>query len=698
MFQALKDKIKGSMGLKFIMALTGVVLALMVLGSIFVARMLMEEETRAIVTRGKELGLFLGRASTDNLLFKNIIGLDTLASEAVKSSEGMLYAVILDATGGASLTTLMASFNQDHPDMTAIIGEDKAVNPIALMAKVNGKLNPIQVSVDIQLEGSKLGAVKLGFSRAGVLKSTLRVGGLLLATSAGIVALLAALVFFMVRTMIVAPTTEAVAVASNIAAGDLSQNVRVRSNDELGLLGRGLNRMIIGLKGMIGNVREAAHKMETVSQEVTVVSAKIAEGSRVQAESVEEAASSVNEMHFALKEIAGNVEDLNTTSEQTSSAVIETSASIDEVAKTMTDLSSSIEDTSTAITQMTAAIRQIAENVEILSSAAEQTAASASEISASVREVESNARESSSLADAVASDAQHLGMRAIEKTMEGMGRIEESSRRTADVVNRLGERAESIGGILTVIEDITDQTSLLALNAAILAAQAGEHGKGFAVVATEIRELARRTASSTQEIGALIASVQEETREAVGAMRQGVASAEEGTRLSADAAAALRKIMERADQSRDMSKSISKAAAEQTNGMKQVSEAVDKINEMTHQIAKATNEQKTGSDQIIRASERMRDITRFVKNATTEQARGSKEISAAVENMNARIGLVHRAAAEVRAGSDLIVKAIDRIKATAKENADLAQGLNSEVDVMAGQAGLLQGELRKFKV
>src|SRR5512135_1629229 len=174
-------------------------------------------------------------------------------------------------------------------------------------------------------------------------------------------------------------------------------------------------------------------------------------------------------------------------------------------------------------------------------------------------------------------------MRSIEKTIDGMNRMETTARRTADVVNRLGGRAESIGSILTVIEDITDQTSLLALNAAILAAQAGEHGKGMSVVATEIRELANRTAASTQEISKLIVAVQEDSREAVAVMGKGVQLTTEGTRLAREAGDALQKILERAGQAREMSHAISRAAAEQTVGMRQVSEAVDRINAMSHE-------------------------------------------------------------------------------------------------------------------
>jgi len=684
------------MGLKFMIALTGVISLFLVLGTFFVARMVTEGQYRALETRGKEIEQFLSKTVTDPLLHHDMITLDSLVGEAVKSQD-MLYAYVEDDSNKV-LNTAHVSFNMSNDELKGLIARERTDDVAVLAAKAKEQFDALEVSSDIKIGATRLGVVTMGLSRAGVRKDALRIILVLAGTGVLIYGGLGLMIYVMVRRMIVAPTTEALAVASSIAAGDLSQSVRVRTMDEIGMLGRGLNLMISGLKGMIDNVREAARKTESVWAEVQTISTEITSGSKAQAESVEEAASSVNEMHFSLKEIAGNVDDLYKTSEQTSSSVIEMAASVSEVARTMTELSSAIEDTATAITQLSAAVRQIADNVEVLSTAADETAASATEISASVKEVESNARESAALAEAVSADAEQLGMRSIEKTIEGMNRIEATARRSADVVNRLGERAENIGSILTVIEDITDQTALLALNAAILAAQAGEHGKGFAVVAAEIRELANRTASSTKEIGKLITSVQEESREAVGVMREEVGMVEEGVRLSRDTREALSKILERADLSRDMSRSINKAATEQARGIKQVSEAVGKITDMTHQIALAANEQKLGSEQITRASEKMRELTRFVKTSTDEQATGSRAITASVENMSAKIGMVNRAAGEVQTGSDLIVKAIDRIKGIAHANAEQAAGLNSAMDVMFKQSATLKKEIEKFRV
>ncbi len=694
MGKTIKDRIRESMGLKFVITLAGWITLLMLLGAVLTGSILIKYQERAAEARGRDIGTVLTKSVFDRIVAGDLPGLNLVIGDVVKSED--ILAVIFSKADGTPMTSARASFNQNHPEVQTAFADEKSQDVAKLAAALRRSADPLEVAVNVSIPGVKIGEIRLFFSRAMIRSTTKRVMLILVGLSGFIVASISFLVFLMVRKMIVQPVRLAQSVATRVAEGDLTQSVRVNTVDEIGNLGRGLNRMTMGLRDMIGRVRESSRKLDTVSGEVSSVSANVMGGSQVQAEAVDEASSSVNEMHYALQEIAESVADLNLTSEQTSASAAETAASNDEVARLMTDLAASVEETSSAISQMSTAIAETAENATSLSQAADATAASATEINASVREVDESARTSAELAEAVTLDAQNLGMRSIEKTVEGMRRIEEETRRSAEVINRLGERADSIGGILTVIEDITDQTALLALNAAILAAQAGEHGKGFSVVAAQIRELANRTAASTQEIGKLITSVQQDSREAVEVMRQGVDVAADGTRLAHEAGDALRKILGRAGQSREMSQAISRAAAEQAAGMKQVTGEVDRMNAMAHQIERATDEQRKGSEQIMRAAERMRDITRFVKTATTEQVKASSAITAAVETMSGKVGLVNRAAVEVRTGSDLIVKAIERIKLTARENAELANRLNSAVDVLSAQAGALKQQIERF--
>jgi len=274
--------------------------------------------------------MVLGKAIIDRLVSNDLVALNMLVEDVVKSPE-ILY-VIIENNDGRPLTSARASFNRRNEVISAIFDAAKTDDINLLTEAIHRELAPVEVSVNILIERTKLGQVRMAFSRSQVKANILKIVMLLLGTSVLIIVILAALTYYMIRRMIVLPTRTAETVASNIAAGDLTQSFRVSTMDEIGMLGRGLNRMIVGLKGMIENIREAAQKTDTVGQEVKAISTGISTGSKVQAESVEEAASSVNEMHFSLKEIAGTVEALHKNSEQTSSSVIEMAASVHEVA------------------------------------------------------------------------------------------------------------------------------------------------------------------------------------------------------------------------------------------------------------------------------------------------------------------------------------------------------------------------------
>jgi methyl-accepting chemotaxis protein len=289
-------------------------------------------------------------------------------------------------------------------------------------------------------------------------------------------------------------------------------------------------------------------------------------------------------------------------------------------------------------------------------------------------------------------------MRSIEKTIAGMNKIQETVVKSAEVINRLGERSEQIGRILTVIDEVTKQTNLLALNAAILAAQAGEQGKGFAVVADEIKNLADRTGASTKEIAQLITNVQVEVKDAVEAVQEGAKSVEEGVSLSLEAGEALKKILMTATTSTGMAREIERATMEQTRGIRQVSEAIQRINTMVQQISKATQEQSRGSEQIMQAAEKMKDLTRQVKMSTEEQAKGSRQISQAIENVTDRVQQMAGAVKEQKRGSDVIIESVEAGRNISRQSVKVAQEMNAMVEELARQAEHLKQSIGRFKV
>ncbi len=163
-------------------------------------------------------------------------------------------------------------------------------------------------------------------------------------------------------------------------------------------------------------------------------------------------------------------------------------------------------------------------------------------------------------------------------------------------MEELGKSSDQIGRIIGVIDDIADQTNLLALNAAIEAARAGEQGRGFAVVADEVRKLAERTTKATKEIATMIRTVQDETKVAVIAMEQGTQQVEEGVTTTSKAGDSLKQIIHMSEQVDEMITHIATAATEQSS-------ATEEINTNMDQIAKLVKESADGAQQSAKACE-----------------------------------------------------------------------------------------------
>ena len=250
-----------------------------------------------------------------------------------------------------------------------------------------------------------------------------------------------------------------------------------------------------------------------------------------------------------------------------------------------------VEELSAVLTKSQDAVNQITSASSEILAASQQQAAGAQEQSAAISETSSAATELSKSAEQVG-----VNIRLIEKAADhalvGMAKIKEATDKTGDVITSLGEKSRKISKITEVIDDVADQTNLLAVNAAIEAARAGEQGRGFTVVADEMRKLADSTAKSTKDITALIEEIQHEMTNVVMSMEESTSSVGEEIKL--------------AKETSEKSKEISMSANQQIVGAKQISEAMSSINEAMQQIASGAQQSQEASKQLTFLAEKLK--------------------------------------------------------------------------------------------
>ncbi|MBV9135379.1 MAG: MCP four helix bundle domain-containing protein, partial [Chloroflexi bacterium] len=284
-----------------------------------------------------------------------------------------------------------------------------------------------------------------------------------------------------------------------LAQGDLTVEVTPVTpaidrfgKDELGQTAAATNRLREKIVACIGSYGEARMGLTNLVGEVQASAHTLADTSQQLGSAAGETGAAVQQVNQAIQNMAMGAQDTSRAAQETNASVNQLGGAIDGIARGAADQAKQVQAVSATATQMAAGVEQVATNAHRVAAASEQTKAS----------------------------AEH-GSQAVAETVAGMGEIKAVVTDAAQKVQELGKLGERIGAVVETIDDIAEQTNLLALNAAIEAARAGEHGKGFAVVADEVRKLAERSSRETSQIGDLIQQVQDGTREAVDAMTSG---------------------------------------------------------------------------------------------------------------------------------------------------------------------------------
>jgi methyl-accepting chemotaxis protein len=407
--------------------------------------------------------------------------------------------------------------------------------------------------------------------------------------------------------LIADPLTNLGILAEQVSKGDLTTDVRSRSRDEIGWLEHSMRQMVKNLREIATQIAVSSRTVATSAEEISASSSQMAKGAEMQSSSTEE----------------------------TSSTMVEIASQMQHLARSAEALAANVDQTSASIQQMSATLAQTAQNGEVLLGAVEEATATLGTMIDNVGAIAARVHQ-----------VDQVSQQSVADTRQNGERLQES-------IASIGERSDEIGKIVKVIEGIADQTNLLALNAAIEAARAGDAGKGFAVVADEVRRLAERSVLATQEIGAVIETVQKDTKRAVSLMEHVLAG---------------------------------------------IVESIGKTSGLVADVARSADAQAADARAVLGTVGEMSTLARQIAGSITENAAGAQEISAASQKMNQLTHQMSEAVAEQRRGGEMVVKAVEAIAVVSRQNLVAVEQMNGAAKSLAGESDALRQRVALFQV
>jgi len=420
------------------------------------------------------------------------------------------------------------------------------------------------------------------------------------------IAVVALLVLYS-RLIIVKPIQSLMGLMSSAESGNMTvrNDVLAKRKDEIGALFTSFNNMIQGQRDMLIQVLVTATRLRGTSGQVSDVAEASSENAQWQATSMQELTHSIGEMSTSIGEVTESMTRIADKINQFTTGMQDFSASSADVAQNMVDTAEAVNDVVISLKAFEASIAMIGENVK---SANEQGVA--------------------------ACDIAYEGRAVIGKTIYEMDDVQRAMTELTKIIAELGSSAEQIGEIIEVIEDITEQTSLLSLNASIEAARAGEHGRGFSVVANAIGRLSEKSKVSTGDIEKIVERIQLSVSDAIKSAESSAAKLDRGVDMVAQTERAFIKIDEAILDTFERIKQITEATDQQIEFSQNIMHATEKVNDHTMQVSASTQENVSTIEEFVVSIEAMNAITQEVSSNGRVQAANSEILTETSKSLN----------------------------------------------------------------
>jgi methyl-accepting chemotaxis protein len=478
------------------------------------------------------------------------------------------------------------------------------------------------------------------------------------------------------------PVQKLVAGTERIAAGELSSRIVAESQDEIGELAGSFNRMAESLEVRTRALNESGGAITGGIRVMTNGSDMLLIRSTEQSQLAERSAQSLTNVRDITEQVVRTAEGVTARTEDSAARATELRASSDQVRTTMTQLFESAAKTSSSTTEMSAASTQMSAMTSALAAAGDDVLAFVSEMEATAGELGSLAISTADLSRRAREEAV-AGRAAVDETVAGIEHSRELTERAADVLADLTARVGQIRQILEVVGHVTQRTNLLALNAAIIAAHAGEHGLGFNVVAEEMRELAEQTRKSTNEISAIVNGVRTASQAAVAAMQEGVDRVRGTVDLARNASESLGRIVDTSTSSFEMSEWISASLDQQAAATRSLHRTASTMSDHIGENRRSIEEQARAATLLAQEAEAVHNIAAQVRSASDHQSDAARGIAEAMEQINVDARTIRDVVRRQLGQLEEVSGASSSMRDIAQKNNALAEELTATVRTLA---------------